>query len=39
VVNAGTFAKSKNGPKLDQELLRMSDKDLNIALGYPEDMP
>ena len=33
VVNAGTFAKSSEGPKLDQELLRMSDADLDKELG------
>lgn len=37
VVNAGTFPKSSDGPKLDQELLRMSDRDLNIALNLPPD--
>jgi len=35
--NSGTFAKSKNGPNLDQELLRLPDKELNKELGLPED--
>ena len=39
VYSNGTFAKAKDGPKLDEELLRMSDKDLNVALGLPPDLP
>lgn len=37
VYSNGTFAKAKDGPKLDQDLLRLSDRDLNIACGLPPD--
>lgn len=36
--STGTFAKSKDGPKLDKDLLRLSDRDLNVELGLPPDM-
>lgn len=29
----GTYAKAKDGPKLDQDLLRLSDKELDAELG------
>lgn len=29
----GTFAKAKDGPKLDKDLLRLSDRELNKELG------
>lgn len=34
----GTYAKAADGPKLDEELLRMSDRDLNVALNLPPDL-
>lgn len=34
----GTYSKAKEGPKLDQDLLKLSDKDLNRELGLPENM-
>jgi len=37
VYSNGTFAKAKDGPKIDQDLLRLSDRDLNIACGLPPD--
>lgn len=37
VYNSGTFSKAHEGPKLDQDLLRLSDRDLNIACGLPPD--
>lgn len=33
----GTFSKSHEGPKLDQELLRLDDVSLNRELGLPDD--
>ena len=33
----GTFTKSKEGPKLDKEFMRLSDRDQNIELGLPAD--
>lgn len=33
----GTFSRAKDGPKLDQDLLRLSDRDLNIECGLPPD--
>ena len=33
----GTYAKAKDGPKLDKELLRLPDKELNYECGLPED--
>lgn len=38
VVNAGTFAKSKEGPKLDQDLLRLPNDELDRELGLPPGM-
>lgn len=35
----GTFAKAKEGPKIDKELLTLSDRDLNVELGLPPDLP
>lgn len=37
VVNAGTFPKSSDGPKLDQDLLRLDDISLNRELGLDDD--
>ena len=34
----GTYAKAKEGPKLDQDLLKLSDSDLNYECGLPRDM-
>jgi len=34
----GTFTKAKEGPKLDQDLLRLSDAELNKELGLPPDV-
>lgn len=33
----GTFAKAKDGPKLDKELLALDDISLNRELGLPDD--
>jgi putative FmdB family regulatory protein len=33
----GTYAKAKEGPKLDQDLLRLDDVSLNRELGLPDD--
>lgn len=33
----GTFAKAKDGPKLDKELLALDDVSLNRELGLPDD--
>lgn len=33
----GTYAKAKDGPVLDQELLRLDDVSLNRELGLPDD--
>ena len=35
----GTYAKAKDGPKLDEELLRLPDRELNVELGLPPDLP
>lgn len=35
--STGTFSKSKDGPKLDQDLLNLSDRELNIECGLPAD--
>lgn len=37
VVNAGTFPKSSDGRKLDQDLLRLDDISLNRELGLDDD--
>lgn len=37
VFSNGTFAKAKEGPKLDQELLALDDVSLNRELGLPDD--
>ena len=33
----GSFTRAKEGPKLDQDLLRLSDKELNYECGLPEN--
>lgn len=33
----GTYAAAKNGPKLDQDLLKLSDRELNRELGLPDN--
>lgn len=33
----GSFTRAKEGPKLDQDLLRLSDRELNIECGLPPD--
>ena len=33
----GSFARAKEGPKIDKELLTLSDKDLNYECGLPEN--
>lgn len=35
----GTYSKAKDGPKLDQDLLRLSDRELNIECGLDPDTP
>jgi putative FmdB family regulatory protein len=33
----GTYARAKDGPKLDQDLLKLSDRELNVECGLPPD--
>jgi len=33
--SSGTFAKAKDGPKIDQDLLKLSDSELDRELGIP----
>ncbi len=37
VYSSGTFPNAHQGPKIDKELLTLSDKELNRACGLPED--
>lgn len=39
VYSTGTYSKAKDGPKIDKELLTLSDRELNIECGLPPDMP
>ena len=36
-IGNGSFSRAKKGPKIDKELLTLSDRDLNIELGLPPD--
>lgn len=33
----GTYARAKDGPKLDQEFAKLSDKEMNRELGLPDN--
>jgi hypothetical protein len=35
--STGTFSKSKDGPKIDPELLTLSNAELNRECGLPEN--
>ena len=33
----GSFTKAKQGPKLDEDFMKLSDAEMNKELGLPED--
>ena len=35
--NGGTYANTKDGPKLDKDFLRLSNKEMNRELNIPEN--
>jgi len=36
--SSGSFAKAKNGPYIDPDLLKLSDRELNAECGLPPDL-
>lgn len=33
----GTYAKAKDGPRIDPDILKLSDSELNVECGLPPD--